>query len=214
MRYLASTIVVLLVILQLAACKGGGVSADEKEKVEALAGLSRVEYNRGGTVFSVADLEDLKRVNRDSVPWASFMVEGDSNGQLGYYFIPGYKIDFSAPQIRLEYMHKGLKGCSEADSVHTWLKSLFVNDQRQGKVVSEEPVATLDGQEIKILEIETPVYLANDSTQYGGKWMAWGYADNGDHLIGFSFTAVNADDYKQGIPEFKNLIRSYKDNQQ
>ena len=213
MRYVSYTFVLLVLIVQLAACKGGGLSAEESAQVAALNGLPRVDYDRGGVKFSLGQIDGLKKVAKDSVPWASYMMDSDSNGQLGYYFYPGYKMELASPQIRLEYVHKGLKGCSEADSLFSWLKKVFVSPERNGKVVSEEPVGTLDGQLIKILEIETPSHVIDDSLQYSGKWMAWGYADNGERLVGFSFSATTVDDYRQGLPQFKDLIRSYKDDQ-
>jgi hypothetical protein len=214
MRYIGYTTVLLILILQLAACNTGGISAEEQDRVDSLTSLSRREYARGGVAFSLGDVEGLKPVGKDSVPWASYMMESDSNGQLGYYFYPGYSMDLSAPQIRLEYMHRNLRGCSEPDSLFKWLKGIYLSPDRQGKVVSEAPVGTLDGQVITILEIETPEYKVDDSTSHSGKSMAWAYADHGDRLIGFSYSAVNRDDYKQGILQFKNLVRSYKDNLQ
>lgn len=213
MRYLIYTLASLMVIVQLAACNSGGLGADEAARVDSIKALPRVDYIGGHATFSLAEIEGLRRTNKDSVPWASFMQESDSNGQLGYYFFPGYKVELSAPQIRLEYMHKGLKGCGDVDSIFAWLKGLYVNDARKGKVNSEEPVGTIDGQPIKVLEIETPMFKPNDSLQYSSKWMAWAYADNGDRFIGFSYSAVTIDDYKQGIPLFKDLVRSYKDDQ-
>lgn len=212
MRTLIYTFSLLVLLLQLASCKTGGISADEKAHVDSLAGLPRMGYARGGTVFSLAEIDGLRAKSKDSVPWASYMAESDSNGQLGYYFFPGYNIELSSPQIRLEYMHRNLKGCANADSLFHWLKGIFLSPERRGKVVGEEPVGTLDGQVVTILEIETPDFSINDSTTYSGKWMAWGYAENGDRLVGFSYTATKADDYKQGIAQFKDLVRSYKDN--
>lgn len=85
MRYVSYTFVLLILIVQLAACKGGGLSADEATKVTALSGLPRVDYARGGVNFSLGQIDGLKKVGQDSVPWASYMMDSDSNGQLGYY---------------------------------------------------------------------------------------------------------------------------------
>ncbi|MFN8396523.1 MAG: hypothetical protein U0176_18000 [Bacteroidia bacterium] len=205
----------LLLLLQVAACKpGSGLAADEEAKVKALENLPRADYNRGGVAFSLAEIEGIRRVEKDSVPWASYVQETDDNGQLGYYFFPGYDRDLSAPQVRLEYMARSLKGCSTVDSLFTWLKGLFVNDQRHGVVKSEAPVGTLDGQEIKILEIETPKFTMNDTVTYAEKFMAWAYAEHGDRFVGFNYTAVNKDDYNQGLPLFKDLVRSYRDSKE
>lgn len=202
----------LFVLLQVAACKSGGISSDEQARVKALESLPRKEYNHGGVNFSVAEIEGMKQVSRDSVPWANYMPDTEENGQLGYYFFPGYARDLSAPQVRVEYMSKALPGCSTVDSLFTWLKSLYVGTERNGKVVSEEPLGTLGGEEIRLLQIEIPKFVMDDSTQYSEKYMAWAYADQGERFVGFSYSAVTPDDYKQGFPMFQDLVRSYKGN--
>lgn len=214
MRYIVYT-AALFIAVQMVSCKpAGGIDADERARVEALQGLPRTNYARGGVDFSLAEIEGMRATHRDSVPWASYMQETDGNGQLGYYFFPGYARDLASPQVRVEYMAKSLPGCSTVDSLFTWLKSLYVGNERNGNVVGETPVGTLDGQEIRILEIEIPEYAMNDSTRYSEKHMAWGYADNGERFVGFSYSAVGKDDYKQGFPMFKDLIRSYKDDKE
>jgi hypothetical protein len=212
MRILGYTTALLILVLNLAACNTGGISSDEQARVDSLATLARKDYARGGVAFSLGQIDGLKPVNKDSVPWAMYMVETDSNGQLGYYFYPGYPIELAAPQIRLEYMHRGLRGCSEADSLFKWLKGIYLSPERQGKVLAEDKVGTLDGQAVTVLEIETPSFKVDDSTSHSGKSMAWAYLEHGDRLVGFSYSAVTRDDYRQGIAQFKNLVRSYKDN--
>lgn len=202
----------LFLLVQVAACQSGGLSSDEQAAVKALESLPRKDYQRGGVNFSLAEIDGMRQVDRDSVPWASYMPETEDNGQLGYYFFPGYARDLSAPQVRVEYMSKALPGCSTVDSLFTWLKSMYVGNERNGKVVGEEPIGTLGGQEITLLQIEIPKYVVDDSTQYSEKYMAWAYADQGDRFVGFSYSAVTSDDYKQGFPLFKDLVRSYKDN--
>jgi hypothetical protein len=214
MRYIGSTLAILILVLHITACNGQGVSAEESEKVAALEGLPRIDYADGHVTFSLAEIEGLKQVSKDSVPWAMYMAETDSNGQLGYFFYPGYKIELASPQIRIEFMHRGLKGCSSADSLFTWLKSVFMTPERKGVVVGESNLGSLDGQVIKMLEMETPDYRTNDTMQYSGKRMAWAYAENGDRLIGFAYSAITQDDYQQGLPQFMDLVRSYKDNQE
>lgn len=200
-------------LIYFAACQpSGGISADESERVAVLANLPRMEYNHGGVAFSLAEIEGLKQVNKDSVPWASYMQESEDNGQMGYYFFPGFSRDLSSPQIRVEYMAKSLKGCSTEDSLFGWLKGLYLGPERKGVLASEAPVGTLDGDPVTILEITIPKYVVNDSSEYSPKWMAWAYAENGDRFVGFSYTTVSADDYKQGLPLFKDLVRSYKHN--
>lgn len=212
MRTVIYTLLAFSLVVTFAACDGGGLSAEEKARVQSLEGLPRVDYAKGGVAFSLGQVEGLRPTHRDSVPWASYLAENDSNGQVAYYFFPGYAVELGSPQIRIEYMHKGLKGCGSVDSLFSWLKGLFI-EPRAGKVRSEAPIGTLDGQEIMVLEIETPPYISPDSTQYAPKWMAWAYADHGDRFVGFSFTATDADGYKQGIEPFKDLVRSYRDNQ-
>jgi hypothetical protein len=214
MRTLSLYAALLLFLLPFAACQTGGIDADEKERVAALEGLPRKEYASGGVAFSLAEIEGLRATNKDSVPWAMYMEETEDNGQLGYYFYPGYSRDLSSPNIRVEYMSKALKGCSSVDSLFIWLKSMYIGTERNGKVAGESTVGTLDGQEIKVLEIEIPKFQLDDSTIYSEKHMAWAYADHKDRFVGFSYSAVSKDDYNQGLPMFMDLVRSYKDNQE
>lgn len=210
-RIIVHTALLLIVVL-IAACNGG-VGADEKAKVAAIAELPRMDYSRGGVNFSLAQFEGLRQVHKDSVAWAQYMVETEENGQLGYYFYPGFAHDLSSPQIRVEYMSKSLPGCSTVDSLFTWLKSLYVGNERNGSVVGEEQVATVGGDPIKVLEIAIPTYVVDDTTQYSEKHMAWAYADQGSRFVGFSYSATTKDDYKQGVDLFKDLVRSYKGNE-
>jgi hypothetical protein len=214
MRTLSLYTALLLFLLPFAACQTGGIDADEKARVAALEGLPRKEYVRGGVTFSLAEIEGLRATHKDSVPWAMYMEETEDNGQLGYYFYPGYSRDLSSPNIRVEYMSKALKGCSSVDSLFIWLKGMYIGTERNGKVAGESTVGTLDGQEIRVLEIEIPKFQVDDSTIYSEKHMAWAYADHKDRFVGFSYSAVSKDDYNQGLPMFMDLVRSYKDNQE
>jgi hypothetical protein len=214
MRTLSLYTALLVFLLPFAACQSGGLDAQEKERVAALEGLPRTEYARGGVTFSLAEIEGIRATHKDSVAWAMYMQETEDNGVLGYYFYPGFSRDLSSPNIRVEYMSKALKGCSTVDSLFIWLKGMYVGTERKGQVAGETTVGTLDKQEIKILEIEIPQYTLDDTTTYSEKHMAWAYADHGDRFVGFSYAAVSKDDYKQGLPMFMDLVRSYKDNQE
>ena len=212
MRNLIFYTATLFLFVQMAACNSGGISADERERVAALENLPRMDYQSGGVAFSLGQIEGMKQVHKDSVPWAQYIMESEDNGQLGYYFFPGYARELAAPQVRLEYMSKSLKGCSSVDSLFIWLKGLYIKTDRKGTIANEELLGTLGGDEIKVLEIETPKYVVDDSVSYSEKYMAWAYADLGPQFVGFSYSAVTKDDYKQGLPLFKDLVRSFRLN--
>jgi hypothetical protein len=212
MRNIVFYTAALFILLQVAACKSGGLSAEEKARVAALETVPRMNYKSGGVEFSLGQIDGMRQVHKDSVPWAQYLQESEDNGQLGYYFFPGYARELAAPQVRLEYMSKSLKGCSTVDSLFIWLKGLYVTPERKGKVANEEVLGSLGGDEIKVLEIETPKFVVDDSVSYSEKYMAWAYADLGPQFVGFSYSAITKDDYNQGLPLFKDLIRSYRVN--
>ena len=186
------------------------MSAEETARLAEIEKLPRVGYNKSGVSLTLAELEGLKPMSRDSVPWSSMMLESPDNGQLIYFFYPGYAIELGSPQIRVEFMSRSLKGCSSPDSVLIWLKGLFVNPDQNGKIIGENPIHTIGGEKMTFLEILRPENLYEDSVLYAAKRMACAYAEQKNHLIGFSFTALTEDDYNQNLPLFKDLVRSYK----
>lgn len=212
MRNIGYWFIALFLLVMVVACKQAGptMSQEDAARLKEIEGLPRVGYSKGGVSFTLAEFEGLKPVSRDSVPWANMMIESEDNGQIIYFFYPGYAIDLGSPQIRVEFMARKLKGCSSADSIMIWLKGLFVNPDQNGKIIGENPINCLDGKDLTLLEILRPENSIEDSLLYAEKRMAWAYAEQGEHIIGFSFTALSEDDYNQNMPLFKDLIRSYK----
>lgn len=215
MRKIGFWVIALFVLTMVAACKPAApeVSAEDAARLAEIEKLPRVGYNKAGVSITLAEFEGLKPMSRDSVPWASIMQESEDNGQIIYFFYPGYEISLGSPQIRIEYMSRSLKGCSHPDSVLNWLKGLYINPDQNGSIIGENQVQTLDGKAVTLLEILRPETRYEDSLLYVEKRMAWAYAELPNHLIGFSYTALGADDYNQNFPLFKDIIRSYKSAQ-
>ena len=212
MRNTGYWFIALFLLVMVAACKqeAPAISAEDAAHLKEIEGLPRVGYNKGGASFTLAEFEGLKPVSRDSVPWANMMIETEDNGQVIYFFFPGYAIDLGSPQIRVEFMSRSLKGCSSADSIMIWLKGLFVNPDQNGTIIGENELDCVDGGKLTLLEILRPERIIEDSLLFTEKRMAWAYAEQKEHIIGFSFTALNEDDYNQNMALFRDLIRSYK----
>ena len=203
--------IVLLLFAALTNCKGGKQSGSGSGINEELAKLPRTSYSTGGVTFSLADITDLEQVNRDSVQWGHLIPQTEENGPIVYYFSTTIRT-LAAPHVRIEYIDKKIDQMGSVESIHSWLKSLFLNEMQNGKVLNEnEILTTLDGQEVKVLEIHRPGGIVNDSVQRGDKFMAWSYVDHSDRYVAFNFSATEQDEYDQGMPLFKDLVRSYKD---
>lgn len=214
MQTLKLILVSLFLTLGLAACSGSKNGSDPNVYTNPdLKDLPRSDYAKGGVNFSMAKVEGLKSVSRDSVGWASYMQESDANGQIVYYFLKGEEIDLSSAQVRVEYIHKDLPNCSETDSLFGWLKSVFLTDDRQGKVnIKDQYVETMDGQKVEIMGIITPEMQVNDSVRHSEKSMAWAYIEQGQRWVGLSLSAVEKGKFDKALPLMKDLIASYKAN--
>lgn len=197
------TFLLIAVSILFAACKTSS-SSD-------LAILPRSSYDIQGVSFSLADLPELTKVNRDSVGWAQLLPQTDENAPIVYYFLNDQRT-LTAPHIRLEYIDKKLPGMGEVNEIHDWLKSVFVNETQKGELISEGRVlSTMDGQDVSLLEIVRPANTPNDSISLGLKMMAWAYIDHNDRYIACNFSATMEEDYKPGLVAFEKLVRSYKD---
>jgi hypothetical protein len=181
----------------------------EAARLKEIEALPRVAFHSYGTHFSFAKLDGLKSVHRDSVPWGYMMPQSEMNGQVMYYFFPGYALELASPQIRIEYMSKSLKGCGSIDSILTWLKGLYIGSERNGKLVGERKVGTVGGDELTLLEISVEEFK-RDTIALASKQMGWAYADQGDMILGITYSAVKPEDYNQGYALFKDLVMSYK----
>jgi len=206
MRSFFSALTLILITTLSLGCNKG----PKDESSSDLAALSRTSYNMGGVSFSLANLPDLDIVNRDSVSWSHLLPQTEENAPIVYYFATTDRT-LSAPHIRLEYIDKKIENMESTDNIFGWLKSAFLNEMQNGKILNEgESIETMDGQQVEILEIHRPGTQVNDSIMRGDKLMAWGYFDQQERFVGINFSATRQDDYDQGIPLFKDLIRSYK----
>lgn len=198
---------VLLLLAMISGCKGGKQTGNNDE----LAGLPRTSFSTGGVTFSLANVKDLELMNRDSVDWGHLIPQTEENGPIVYYFTTTIHT-LASPHIRIEYIDKKIENMGTVESINGWLKSLFMNDYQQGKILNEnETLTTLDGQDVKLLEIHRPSGYVNDSVQRGDKYMAWSYVDHNDRFVAFNFSTTEESDYNDGMPLFKDLVRSYKD---
>ena len=212
MRTTASILSMIFLLLIATGCgPDDGIDSAQKARHGELSKLPRAHYNRGGVKFSVAALPDLKAVQYDSVGWASYMPQTEENGQVIYYFFRGYDMKLGSPQIRIEYIAKSLPNCGTVEELFTWVKSVFVNEERNAKIITEgTTLAAMDGQITELLEIRQPETMTSDSVMRGTKSMAYAYIDQGERFVALNFTAVEDEDYAAGLPIFKDLILSYR----
>ncbi len=202
-----SILSVLVLFSLFTSCKGGKQTGGNEE----LAGLPRTSFNTGGVSFSLANIKDMDQVHRDSVDWGYLIPQTEENGPIVYYFTTTLQT-LAAPHVRIEYIDKKIDNMGTVESIHGWLKELFMNDVQKGKILSEDQtLTTMDGQEVKLLEIHRPAGFVNDSVQRGDKFMAWSYVDQNDRFVAFNFSTTEQENYDQGMPLFKDLVRSYKE---
>jgi len=175
-----------------------------------IASLPRISLSEAGTSFSLADIDGLKFVNADSVPWAGYMQETPENGQIAYFFVKGHDIQLASPHVRLEYISKSLPNCESEEALIEWIKSYFVTPERKGKVIGEGEIQTLDAKTVKITEIAVPNQQVDDSLTRSRKYMAWAYVEDGNQFVGFNFTSVDSASYGQEFGKFQQLVRSFK----
>lgn len=209
--------ILVMVALLVQACKTTPTNPDsnipERSVDEAtLARLPRATFEKGGVKFSLANLDGFYRVPKDSVPWSFQLPESGDNGQIVYYFMQGSEIEMGSPHVRVEYISRNLPGCSTADSLFDWLKTMYVNPQRSGKVLDNgNTVTTADNQEVKLLEIFIPQYTRpEDSALLAGKYMSWAYVPQNDRFVALNLTTTEKTKYEMTLPMFKDLIRSYR----
>ncbi len=202
--YILSLLVLFTAIIS---CKRDNQTGGNEE----LASLPRTNFNMGGVSFSLANIRDLDQVHRDSVGWGYLMPSTEENGPIVYYFTTNLQT-LGAPHMRIEYIDKKIENMDNVESIQGWLKGLFLNDAQNGKVIGEDQtLTTMDGQEVKLLEIHRPGGILNDSVRRSDKFMAWCYIDQGDRFVAFNFSTTEEDKYNQGLPLFMNLIRSFKE---
>jgi hypothetical protein len=203
MRHYLFLFLIAASALSLPGCKS-------KVSNEDIANLPRQSYNRGGVSFSLAKVDGFKELAPDSVGWSGFMQQTEENGQVTYLFLKGHDIQLGSPQVRVEYIAKSLPNCKTAAEMHTWLKSVFINPERQGRLVESPGLTTLDGQEVEVLEIYTPNVSVSDTVNRSEKRMAWAYVEDGDRWVGFNFSAIDSAEYFRGLDLFRKVVRSFK----
>lgn len=209
--------IILLAALLVQACKTTPATSessipDRSVDEATLARLPRATYEKGGVKFSLANLDGLYRVPKDSVPWSVQLQETGDNGQIVYYFMQGSEIEMGSPHVRVEYISRKLPGCSTADSLFDWLKSMYVNPERNGKILDNGGnLTTADNQEVKLLEIFIPQFTrVEDSALLAGKYMSWAYVPQNDRFVAMNLTTTEKTKYEMTLPMFKDLIRSYR----
>lgn len=177
-----------------------------------LGKLPRATFDRGQVHFSLANLDGLYRVPKDSIPWSYQLQETPDNGQIVYYFLQGTPIEMGSPHIRVEYISRNLPGCSTADSLFDWLKGMYVEGERKGKMLDNgKTVTTADNQSVDVLEIFIPQFTrVEDSATLAGKYMAWAYVPHNERFVAVNLTTTEKTKYEICLPLFKDLIRSYR----
>lgn len=208
--------ILALAALVFQACKTPaqkeGKIPDRSVDAATLARLPRSTFDRGGVKFSLANLDGLFRVPKDSVGWSVQLPESNDNGQIVYYFLQGETIEMGSPHVRIEYISRALPGCSTSDSLFNWLENMYINPERQGKLMyNGDNVETLDNQTVRVLEIFIPQYTrVEDSSLLSGKYMAWAYVEHQDRFVAMNLTTTEKAKYSASLPMFKDLIRSYR----
>lgn len=177
---------------------------------EDIVNLPRESYEKGGVSFSLAKVEGFYTVFPDSVGWSGYMPQTEDNGQILYLFMENQPVELASPQVRVEYIAKSLQNCGTVKEMQDWLKGVFINSERQGEIIGGEPLKTLDGQDVEVLEIFVPETQVSDTLRRTGKRMAWAYTEDGDRWVGFNFSAVDSGEYAKGMPLFRKVVRSYK----
>lgn len=211
MRSIRYTSFFFLLLLVLAGCKTGGNGPEDPAGNEDLKDLPRSQYNVGGVSFSFGDVPDLDKVHRDSVGWGHLLPQTEENGPIVYYFVNDKRI-LSAPHIRVEYIDKKIPRMGTVGEIHDWLKEVFVNPVQGGQIGMEgEMVKTMDGQEVEILQIVRPAFQENDTISRSQKIMTWAYIDHDDRFVAVNLTTIDDTDQAKGMPLFRKLVRSYKD---
>lgn len=185
---------------------------DRSVSPEMLAKLPRATFDKGGVKFSMANLDGVFRMPPDSVPWSYNLEETSQNGQIQYYFLEGEPMTMGAAHIRVEYLSKSMPGCESTEKLFSWLKSLYVGNERNGEVLEPGKILeTADGQKVELLQIYIPNFTrVEDSVQMAAKTMAWAYLDQGDRYVAMNLTAKEQAKYDRAIPVFKDMVRSYR----
>ena len=205
--------VCFVLLLSAVACTSSqdGTNGGDVSHNEDLKNLPRTPFDIGKVSFSLAEFPTLTQVHRDSVAWTSYLPQTEENAPITYYFMD-MKRTLSAPHIRIEYIDKKLDLMGSTESIFGWLKGLYINPQQNGKVLEEgSTLTTMDGQEVELLAIERPNVTVNDSLSRGLKIMAWAYVDHGDRFVALNFSTTDRNEYEEGLPFFKDLVRSYQD---
>ncbi|MEM7037315.1 MAG: hypothetical protein AAF570_10070 [Bacteroidota bacterium] len=169
----------------------------------------------------------LQRFGWDSVPWAATMPKGDQNGVVVYFFLEGERVMLSAPQIRVEYVAKSMPGAETREQLFNWLKSVFVNSNREGRVMDETTELDVAGEKVRLLEIHTPeLTMSNSNSDDDGaeshdsddgedrpvraeKQMLWAFLSHGEYWIGLACSATNPAKFEALRPHFHALVRSF-----
>jgi hypothetical protein len=183
---------------------------DEKGNPVAELGARRT-YKMGMVHFSLADVMGLEFTPFDSIGWYE-MHEGmtaPENDQVAYYFLNGEGYFLNSTFIRIEWLAKGYPQRNKEDELHAFIKGIFLASPRNGRLIAENAVKTLDGQSVKILEIYVPG-AAGDTSRTTSKTNAWAWVDQGNSFVGFSLASTEPAKYKEAILLFRQLISSFR----
>jgi hypothetical protein len=178
---------------------------------------NRYVVKQGPVHFSVGQVEGLMYLVPDSVKWVAQFTRTDSiTGPVLMLYKPSLTFGMNEPHIRMDYVSKQAHSSSTVDEIYTWLKSFYQMDGRASQVVNDqEVITTLDGQEVKLLEIFKPEHLNSSGAEtvaVAAKRVAYAYIDNGNGFwIGMSLT-VSGDqsEYDFMMKRFREVVASYR----
>lgn len=214
MKIIARTFTCLFLLLtvgtttfNLTGCKGRRASQNTTER-------PRDNFSKGNLNFSFQPTPDLMRIGPDSVGWAAYLPQTEESGPLVYYFFPGARVNLSDPQIRVEYISSSMEGAESVDKLFSWLKDLFINPEKNGKLITDsETLTTGDGLKVRLLEIHTPDRMDNSGEEphkISGKRMAWVYIPQEEYYVAMNASAAMEQDYEQLRPLFIQLVKSFR----
>ncbi len=149
----------------------------------------------------------LAPVTNDRLTWINADNSTETMGTFLSYVVKGRKIMLAAVNYRVDYFKKTVKGYSSVDSSFYSARSYFLLDAEKSKVIRErQKIQTASGQHAYVEE-----YYSVRSEQFTPKYVALGYLEyNEDYIVGFVMNAVDEFEFKDALPPFYKLIRSFK----
>ncbi|MEM6263827.1 MAG: hypothetical protein AAGI38_15040 [Bacteroidota bacterium] len=170
-----------------------------------LKGDSTLYFEAFNTRFTLRHDFPLVPVTNDKLSWIEEDNFNEQNGVYVTYVVAAREIKLAAANVRVDYITKDFPSFGSADSALLWVDDFFIVPPESREIRAAHTVTTESGKPAYCKEV-----FSVRKEGLSGKFIAFAYLDaSPEHLVGFNLTAVDSFEYKDALPAFYDLVKSY-----